>query len=169
MSSGRHRDTVSHPTDTALDDGHVLGYIVATVADLAGILTAFEGRQAWVRSTNAVYTYNASGVWIPGAGSPITPNPYTVLTSTGGTILPGTTNINISSDSTQTVSNAIDLLSTFTVFNSQPFKATVLCPTGWQFGDGNHDFDLGLNASAKLFYRGDQTIIIESQSAGYVP
>jgi hypothetical protein len=92
--------------------------------------------------------------------------PYRTITSDGETIVYGATNILVEADSTSTITGMLTQSYAMKIFNSQPFNATVACPVGMTFSDGDTQKILGQGSVLNLSYFAGTIINVDSFTTG---
>ena len=125
-----------------------------------------DGLGVHQQDNDTFWVWNAESLaWVQIAMSS-TGLPYREITIDGGTIVYGATNILVMSDSTQTITGLLTQAYTMKIFNSQPFNATVICPLGMTFSDGDTQKILGQGSVLNLSYFSGTIINVDSFTSG---
>jgi hypothetical protein len=115
--------------------------------------------------TDTYWAWNNTTLAWTQIGGPTVATAYTTISTDGGTIVSGITNIAVEADSTHTI-DAVATMTTMKIFNSKGYNATINPPSGWSFSTGEESLVLGWWSCVNLSYYVDQVIIVESISTG---
>lgn len=165
MSSGLHRDANFSTTDKTLDDLHILGYIVDTVADLSSITTASEGRAAMVRSPLSLWLYGNDSFWHPSASGSGFVSPVFVVDN-GVAIGVGSYALNVPTDSSHPI--VLDAGEQAVIYQTQNHTATITPPDGCCWNDSSTGPKvMGFGDVMRVTYLGvNHVYFVEYQATG---
>ena len=115
--------------------------------------------------TDTYWAWNDTTLAWTQIGGPTGATAFATISTDGGTIVSGITNIAVEADSTHTI-DAVAPMTTMKIFNSKGYNATINPPAGWSFSTGEESLVLGWWSCVNLSYYVDQVIIVESISPG---